>query len=124
MLVINTDQFTLSADHARRVALIKKIHRRRIYTPKSLQNNIFVRIFPRKQMQGSKQSLNGQNCSAVKKESENIHHESIPDGGYGWVICCAGFVVQFIVLGIHNSFGILFTYLMMDLKSGASETGW
>lgn len=46
-----------------------------------------------------------------------------PDGGYGWIICLAAAVIQFIILGIHNSCSILYTYLMRDLNTGPSETG-
>lgn len=48
---------------------------------------------------------------------------AVPDGGFGWCICAAGFMVQFLVLGIHNSFGILYMYLMRDLEAPASDTG-
>lgn len=46
-----------------------------------------------------------------------------PDGGYGWIICLAAAVIQFIILGIHNNCSILYTYLMKDLNTGPSETG-
>jgi len=46
-----------------------------------------------------------------------------PDGGYGWIICVAASVIQFIILGIHNNCSILYTYLMKDLNTGPSETG-
>jgi len=47
-----------------------------------------------------------------------------PDGGYGWIICVAASVIQFIILGIHNNCSILYTYLMKDLNTGPSETAW
>jgi len=46
-----------------------------------------------------------------------------PDGGYGWIICVAASVIQFIIVGIHNNCSILYTYLMKDLNTGPSETG-
>ena len=46
-----------------------------------------------------------------------------PDGGYGWIICLAAAVIQFIMLGIHNNFAILYTYLMNDLQAEPSDTG-
>lgn len=46
-----------------------------------------------------------------------------PDGGYGWVICVVASVIQFIMVGIHNNYSILYTYLMKDLNTGPSETG-
>ena len=46
-----------------------------------------------------------------------------PDGGYGWIICVAAAVIQFIILGIHNSYSVLYTYLMKDMNTEPSETG-
>ena len=46
-----------------------------------------------------------------------------PDGGYGWIICIAASICQFIIWGIHNNFGILYTYLMKDLKADPADTG-
>lgn len=47
----------------------------------------------------------------------------IPEGGWGWVICTAAFVAQLIVMGIHNSFGILYTTLLEEYKKSKAETG-
>lgn len=49
--------------------------------------------------------------------------EECPDGGYGWIICLAAANIQFIILGIHNNFGILYTYFMNDLHAEPSDTG-
>lgn len=46
-----------------------------------------------------------------------------PDGGYGWIICLAAAMIQFIILGIHNNFGILYTYLISDLRAEPSDAG-
>ena len=45
-----------------------------------------------------------------------------PDGGYGWIICIAAAICQFIIMGIHNNFGILYTYFMRDLKADPADT--
>ena len=39
------------------------------------------------------------------------------------MICGAAFVTQFIVMGIHNSFGILYTTLLEEYKRSKAETG-
>ena len=57
------------------------------------------------------------NVTTIRMEKE------CPDGGYGWVICVAAAVIQFIILGIHNNCSIWYTYLMKDLNTGPSETG-
>ena len=46
-----------------------------------------------------------------------------PDGGYGWIICLAAAIIQFIILGIHNNFGVLYTYLMKDLNADPADAG-
>ena len=45
-----------------------------------------------------------------------------PDGGYGWIICIAAAICQFLIMGIHNNFGILYTYFMRDLKADPADT--
>jgi len=47
----------------------------------------------------------------------------IPEGGWGWAICAAAFVAQLIVMGIHNSFGILYTTLLEEYQKSKAETG-
>ena len=47
----------------------------------------------------------------------------IPEGGWGWVICVSAFFTQLIVMGINNSFGILFTTLLEEFKKSKAETG-
>lgn len=46
-----------------------------------------------------------------------------PNGGYGWIVCCGTFIVNFVVFGIHNSFGVVYVSLLDDLKLGEMETG-
>lgn len=40
-----------------------------------------------------------------------------------WIVCGASFLVQFIVFGIQNSFGILFEPLMEEFQSDELRTG-
>ncbi|XP_073246825.1 monocarboxylate transporter 10-like [Porites lutea] len=53
-----------------------------------------------------------------------VEREECPDGGYGWIICIAAAIIQFIILGIHNNFGILYTYFMKDLDADPADTAW
>ena len=46
-----------------------------------------------------------------------------PEGGWGWVVCCATFSVNFIVFGIHSSFGVVYEYLVDEHNMGEAETG-
>ena len=81
--------------------------------------------------------LTSLNESLIKGETENkdmtstepnspcheVKIELVPDGGWGWAVCAAAFFVQFIVFGVHNCFGILYTKLLEEFKKSKSETG-
>jgi hypothetical protein len=54
-----------------------------------------------------------------KKELETVVP---PDGGWGWVVCAAAFLIQFIVLGTMNNFGILYVKLYEDFGRKAFLT--
>lgn len=40
------------------------------------------------------------------------------DGGYGWIVCCGIFIVNFVVFGIYNFFGVVYVNLLDDLDFG------
>ena len=50
-------------------------------------------------------------------------NESWKDGHWGWIVCLAAAVVQFVVLGIHNSFGILYIVFVREYGWGKALTG-
>lgn len=54
-----------------------------------------------------------------KKEMEPVLP---PDGGWGWIVCAAAFLIQFIVLGTMNNFGILYVKLYEDFGRKAFLT--
>lgn len=64
------------------------------------------------------------------KESEKgevqtlVDRSDVPEGGWGWFVCLAGFLAQFIVLGLQNNTGILFKTLLKEFKSKKGDTGW
>lgn len=47
-----------------------------------------------------------------------------PDGGYGWIVVFASFVLNFIIDGIAYSFGVFLDAWMVDFKSSKSKTSW
>lgn len=47
-----------------------------------------------------------------------------PDGGWGWVVCMAGFFCNLVLDGIAYSFGILLTPLVMHFTSDESTVAW
>ena len=59
----------------------------------------------------------------TRQTGRAIASKIIPEGGWGWMICAAAFVTQLIVMGIHNSFGILYTTLLQEYQKSKAETG-
>ena len=61
----------------------------------------------------------------VKKRALAVDYvnESWKDGHWGWVVCIAAAVVQFVVLGIHNSFGILYIVFVREFGWSKALTG-
>ena len=53
----------------------------------------------------------------------SVEAELRKDGGCGWVICFAAGLVQFVVLGIHNSFGILYIVFVREYNWSKALTG-
>lgn len=66
--------------------------------------------------------LNGDVTSEQATETEQDECVK-PEGGWGWVVCCGTFTVNFIVFGIHNSFGVVYEYLVDEHNLGEAETG-
>ncbi|XP_070558464.1 monocarboxylate transporter 12-like [Ptychodera flava] len=50
--------------------------------------------------------------------------EEPPDGGWGWMVVFASFIVLFVVRGIQNSIGVFFVVLMDHFQEGAGSTSW
>ena len=58
-----------------------------------------------------------------KSEAEVVFRNAKPNGGYGWIVCFGTFIVNFVVFGIHNSFGVVYVNLLDDLELGEMQTG-
>ena len=58
-----------------------------------------------------------------RAEVKYLARNSKPDGGFGWIVCCGTFMVNFVVFGIHNSFGVVYVNLLDELKLGEMQTG-
>ena len=71
-------------------------------------------------MTDKEQILNGDATTEPAVEEEECKK---PEGGWGWVVCCGTFAVNFIVFGIHNSFGVVYEYLVDEHNLGKAETG-
>ena len=60
-------------------------------------------------------------CSV--SSSRKVRIQLVPEGEWGWVVCAAAFVVQFLIMGVHNSFGILYAKLLEEFNKSKAETG-
>ena len=47
-----------------------------------------------------------------------------PDGGWGWVVVFASFMMNGIIWGILNTSGIIYVELLEYLQTGKGETAW
>ena len=62
-------------------------------------------------------------ASSLSTVNTHIVAKTHPDGGWGWFVCVGAFLVQFMVLGMQNSAGIVYTELVKELKSPRGATG-
>ena len=45
------------------------------------------------------------------------------DGGWSWLIVLAAFTVQFVVIGVHNLFGLLYIELLKESNADEAVVG-
>ena len=65
------------------------------------------------------------------KDPGSVHHcndllvpPTAPDGGWGWVVVLAGFMVHFIMGGIGYTFGIFLDPLVEHFNSDKGTVAW
>ncbi len=46
-----------------------------------------------------------------------------PDGGWGWVVCGASFVIHFLSHGLHLAFGTLFNEILTHFRVSPTSAG-
>ena len=62
--------------------------------------------------------------SEDEAECEEFAVPSAPDGGWGWMVVFAGFMVHFLLDGINYTFGILLPSLVEDFDSEPGTVVW
>ncbi|KAL3217246.1 hypothetical protein MRX96_006144 [Rhipicephalus microplus] len=80
----------------------------------------------------SGQQLLGQRCSVQSSSSSSSSSTSDgrcrratpPDGGWGWVVVFASFMINLIADGVSMSFGILFVDLIDYFEQSKGKTAW
>lgn len=65
-------------------------------------------------------------CDIIPNERCNsdvkvIDPSAVPDGGYGWIIVFAAFMLNMIIDGIRCSFGVLLDLISKDLQMNQSD---
>ncbi|XP_060848652.1 uncharacterized protein LOC132928191 [Rhopalosiphum padi] len=61
--------------------------------------------------------------SSSSSSSSDIHNRA-PDGGWGWVVVFASFMVNMIADGVTFSFGVIFIEFEKYFEEGKSKTAW
>ena len=64
--------------------------------------------------------------SEEEEEGDNGHDDVplVPDGGWGWVVVIAGFMVHFLLDGINYTFGIMMPSIVEDFGSDPGTVVW
>lgn len=55
----------------------------------------------------------------IEKEKPNI-----PDGGWGWMVVLASFLINMISDGVGYTFGLLYVEFLHEFKASKSATSW
>uniref|UniRef100_A0A182Q524 Major facilitator superfamily (MFS) profile domain-containing protein n=1 Tax=Anopheles farauti TaxID=69004 RepID=A0A182Q524_9DIPT len=79
--------------------------------------------------QGSATSSSSSGSSSSSSSNENSSLGAYaearpPDGGWGWVVCFASFMVNLIADGVTFSFGVMYIELLAYFGEGKGKTAW
>lgn len=60
-----------------------------------------------------------------RKETDDTHvdNQDPPDGGWGWIVTFCAFLINIVLIGTHNCFGLLYLDLVNEFKEPLSKTG-
>ena len=59
-----------------------------------------------------------------KSDETQLPQNVAPDGGYGWVVLFASFLVNFLVDGVGCSVGIFILEFLNEFEESKSKTAW
>ncbi|KAI5698488.1 hypothetical protein M8J75_007623 [Diaphorina citri] len=68
--------------------------------------------------------ISSSSSSSSESSLDNLSQMHPPDGGWGWVIVFASFMVNVIADGITFSFGVIFIEFLHYFGEGKSKTAW
>ena len=63
-------------------------------------------------------------CDSDGEDHDDTVPPAAPDGGWGWVVVLAGFLVHFILDGIGYTFGIFLSPIVEDFESDPGTVVW
>lgn len=96
--------------------------------PIDLINQVPARgILRMKRMRDSISSSSSSSSSSDSSSSDDVSQfaeANPPDGGWGWVVCFASFLVNMIADGITFSFGVIYVQLLEYFGEGKAKTAW
>lgn len=72
----------------------------------------------------SSNSSSSSSSSSSSEESLELAEAHAPDGGWGWVVVAASFLVNLIADGITFSFGVIFVEFLNYFGENRSKTAW
>ena len=98
---------------------VERVGRERYKTSRFQVSQLSLKEFARKLAIMGKNTKENKEIEKIQVE---IHVRSVPDGGWGWLVCLAGFIAQFVVLGIQNNTGIIYKALLEEFKQSKGET--
>jgi len=59
-----------------------------------------------------------------KAKGVHVKLQRIAEGNWGWIVCGAAFFTQFLVMGLHNCFGIMYVELLNEFDQPKAKTAW
>ncbi|KAK7078555.1 hypothetical protein SK128_024200 [Halocaridina rubra] len=80
--------------------------------------------FRKRHISGSSSISLGSSSSDSGESHATEFERKAPDGGWGWVVVAASFMVHCIADGVTMSFGVLFVELLNYFEEGKSLTSW
>lgn len=96
--------------------------------PIDLINQVPARgILRTTRMRDSISSSSSSSSSSDSSSSDDVSQfaeANPPDGGWGWVVCFASFLVNMIADGITFSFGVIYVQLLEYFGEGKAKTAW